>query len=142
MPISTIQTKLPGTPFLGIVPDLATINSQLDTRDNRKSRGASDFHLFSTISKFVDHADIESNPIYNSARTAIAASGNDAEVRRNIIRNTPIGILKSASMLPINAMGNHFEDVDNPFVDPNPLLTTPDTTHPERQPHWTRHIRY
>ena len=77
--------------------------------------------VFDNIQLRGDHADIESNQIYNSARIAIAVSMNDAEIRRNIITNTPIGILKSASVLSINAMGNHFEGVGNPFVDPSPL---------------------
>jgi hypothetical protein len=77
-------------------------------------------------------AEIEDNKIYDSARAAVAVSGNDAKVRKNFITNAQIGILKSANVLSIDEMGNHFDDVDNPFVDPSPLLTTPGTTHPER----------
>jgi len=77
-------------------------------------------------------AEIEDNKIYNSARAAVAVSGNAAKIRKNFITNAQIGILKSANVLSIDATGNHFEDVDNPFVDPSPLLTSPGNTHPER----------
>jgi hypothetical protein len=77
-------------------------------------------------------AEIESNQIYDSARAAVAVSGNDAKVRKNFITNAQIGILKSANVLSIDESGNHFEDVDTFFVDPSPFLTSPGTTHPER----------
>ena len=77
-------------------------------------------------------AEIESNQIYDSARAAVAVSGNDAKIRKNTITNAQIGILKSANVLSIDERGNHFDDVDILFVDPSPFLTTPGTIHPER----------
>jgi hypothetical protein len=77
-------------------------------------------------------AEIESNQIYNSARAAVGVSGNDARIRKNIITNAQIGILKSANVSSIDIGKNDYDDVDILFVDPSPVLTTPGTTHPER----------
>jgi hypothetical protein len=79
-----------------------------------------------------EHAEIESNQIYNSARAAVAVSSNEAEIRKNIITNAQIGILKSTNVSSIDVDRNVYDDVDILFVDPSPVLTTPGTTHPER----------
>jgi hypothetical protein len=79
-----------------------------------------------------NRAEVESNQIYNSARAAVAVSGNDAKIRKNTINNAQIGILKSANVSSINIGGNDYDDVDILFVDPSPVLTTPGTTNPER----------
>ena len=86
-----------------------------------------------------DEITVEDNSIGNSqvnissmVRASVAVSGDGTEIRKNTITNAQIGILKSANVLSIDKNGNHFEDVDIPFVDPSPFLTTPGTTHPER----------
>jgi Right handed beta helix region len=79
-----------------------------------------------------DHADVERNRIYDSARAAIAVSGNDAKILNNFITNAPIGVLKSASVSSIDVRGNDYDDVDQRFVDPDPSITLPAESNPQR----------
>ena len=79
-----------------------------------------------------DHADVECNHIYDSARAAIAVSGNDAKILDNFITNVPIGKLKSASVSSVIVRGNDYDDVDKPFVDPDPSITLPAGSNPQR----------
>ncbi len=79
-----------------------------------------------------DHADVECNHIDDSARAAIAVSGNEAKIRNNFITNAPIGILKSASVSSIDIQGNDYVDVDQHLVDPDPSTTLPGASNPQR----------
>jgi hypothetical protein len=79
-----------------------------------------------------DHADVECNHIYDSARAAIAVAGNDAKILNNFITNAPIGILKSGSVSSVIVRGNDYDDVDKLFVDPDPSYTIPATSNPQR----------
>jgi len=79
-----------------------------------------------------DNADVECNHIYDSARAAIAVSGNEAKILNNFITNAPIGILKSGSVLSIDVHGNDYVDVDTHLVDPDPSTTLPAASNPQR----------
>src|SRR5208283_1696930 len=64
-----------------------------------------------------DHAEVEDNHIYDSARAAVAVSGNDAKVVHNFFVNAPIGILESGNVSSMDAHDNHYVDVDTRLVD-------------------------
>jgi hypothetical protein len=102
--------------------------------DHIKAKGN---HLFGSlvldsIQIAGDHADVECNHIYDSARAAIAVSGNDAKILNNFITNAPIGILKSGNVSSIDAQGNDYDDVDKFVVDPDPSITIPGASNPHR----------
>lgn len=79
-----------------------------------------------------DHANVEFNHIYDSARAAIAVSGNDAKILNNFFVNAPVGILKSESVSSIDVEGNDYVDVDKHLVDPDPSNTFPGASNPQR----------
>jgi len=79
-----------------------------------------------------DYADVEGNHIDDSARAAFAVTGNGAKILNNFIANAPIGVLKSGSISSIDVRGNRYEDVDKLFVDPDPSITLPAGSNPQR----------
>ncbi len=79
-----------------------------------------------------DYAEVEGNHIYDSARAAIAVSGNSGKILKNFFVNAPIGILKSASVSSIDIQGNDYVDVDQHLVDPDPSTTLPGASNPQR----------
>ena len=79
-----------------------------------------------------DHADVEWNHIYDSARAAVAVAGNHAKILNNFFVNAPVGILKSGSVSSIDIQGNDYDDVDKFLVDPDPSITLPGASNPQR----------
>ena len=79
-----------------------------------------------------DHADVEWNHIYDSARAAVAVGGNDAKILNNFFVNAPVGVLESESVSSIDIQDNHYVDVDNRLVDPDPSGTVPGASNPQR----------
>jgi len=79
-----------------------------------------------------DDSDVEWNHVYDSARAAFAVTGNGAKILNNFITNAPIGVLKSGSVSSIDVRGNRYEDVDKLFVDPDPSITLPAGSNPQR----------
>jgi hypothetical protein len=79
-----------------------------------------------------DYAEVEDNHIYDSARAAIAVSGNSAKILKNFFVNAPIGILKSASVSSIDVLNNDYIDVDKRLADPAPSMTVPGSSDPLR----------
>jgi nitrous oxidase accessory protein NosD len=78
------------------------------------------------------YAEVEGNHIYDSARAAIAVSGDSAKILKNFFVNAPIGILKSGSVSSIDVRGNDYVDVDTRLVDPDPSTTLPGASNPQR----------
>jgi len=94
-------------------------------------------HLFGSlvldgIQILGDHADVEWNHVYDSARAAVAVAGNDAKILNNFFVNAPVGVLESGSISSIDIQDNDYVDVDNRLVDPGPSGTIPGASNPLR----------